>query len=1057
MQFKIMTKTKSLEPKLARWVSILAFAFCLLVGGNVFAQQGSTVTGVVLDGTYNDPLPGASIIEKGTSNGTQTDFDGNFTLTLTTDNATIVISYVGFATQEVAVNGGTQFNITLKEDLQGLDEVVVVGYGSVKRSDLTGAVASIDSDALTERNFTNPIESVQGNIAGVQISSNTGRVGDGFDIQIRGQSSFLDDGSPLFVVDGAPVNDIDFLNPQDIAQIDILKDASSTAIYGSRGANGVVIVTTKSGSSARGGFNVSFDSFVGIKEVARLPELMDGPTWQYYHQSAYLATIGGDPMDIDAATLEGTVVGGSNTILRRRFDANDTYDWYDAVLRSAIQQNNYLNINGRSENGVAYNLGLGYQHETGNILNEELDKYTLKTGLSHNVNDKFSFGANITLTQTINERGSSNAMQEAFRLNPFLSPFAIDDSGNETTELFNQPGKLVFPTSGDYAINKTSTYNPLLQIANASDEIRRMNIVGNVFMQYNFLDWLSFRTTFSSGYDHRRRGRSWGTQTNEGLSNGNQPLADLDKRSNFNYTWDNQIDITKTFNENHNFKFLILQSIFSERIESSFSSARNLSFESEFYNLGSGAQSTFQVNSGYLAESLSSYALRLNYDYKEKYFLTLANRWDGYSLFSDENKWDFFPSAAVAWRISNEDFVGNESLFSNLKLRASYGFTGNNAFNRSDFPYPTLNILNDQLFYDIDGAVTGFVPSSLANSDLTWEKTKEWNVGLDFGIFNNRVNGSVDVYNRLSEDVIFGRLLPIEVGIEGGILDNASSIRNKGVEAILNTKIIDSDLVSWDVTLTYTNNDNTIESINGQSEVDDIGNGLFIGESIGVRGENNNRSNYNYVFDGIWQANERDEAAAFGQTEGQAKVKDLNGDGVIDPENDRVILGSVDPDWIGSLFTRLRVGNFDISASMITNQGVFTYSPWRANFTDTRDRGRQKANISWYVPDNGAGLTPQFSNEYPQPRNQGQYWRGSQVGYYADASFVKVKNIALGYNFENNILDKLNLKGLRVYANVLNPFVFTDYMGYDPETASASLGVGRVSTVTYQLGLNVKL
>ena len=326
---------------------------------------------------------------------------------------------------------------------------------------------------------------------------------------------------------------------------------------------------------------------------------------------------------------------------------------------------------------------------------------------------------------------------------------------------------------------------------------------------------------------------------------------------------------------------------------------------------------------------------------------------------------------------------------------------------------------------------------------------------MDFGFANNRINGSVDFYNRLSEDVIFGRLLPVEVGVTDGILDNASSIRNKGVEALLNTKIINTDKVSWDVTLTYTNNNNSIESINGQTEEDDIGNGLFIGESIGVRGENGNRSNYNYVFDGIWQAGE--DAAAFGQREGQAKVKDINGDGQIDPENDRVILGSVDPDWIGSLFTSLRVGNVTLSASAITNQGIFTYSPWLANFTDTRDRGRQKANISWYVPENGAGVPAQFSNEYPQPRNQGDFWRRQQVGYYADASFIKVKNISLAYNFPSQVLDKLNLKGLKVYANVLDPFVFTDYMGYDPETASASLGVGRVAAITYQLGLNVKL
>jgi len=1049
-------KQSILKTKARFWLFVSILLLCLMSNANLFAQQGTTVTGLVADSATDEPLPGVNIVEKGTSNGTQTDFDGNYAINLTTNNAILLVSYIGFATQEISVNNRTQVNVSLTEDAEALEEVVVVGYGTVKKSDLTGAIASVDSDALTERNFTNPLEAVQGNIAGVQISPSTGRVGDGFDIDIRGQASFSD-GDPLFVVDGAPVNDIDFLNPQDIAQIDVLKDASSTAIYGSRGANGVVIVTTKSGSSAKGGFNVSFDSFVGIKEVARLPELMDGETWQYYHQSAYFATIGGDPLDIDAATLEGTVIGGSNSSLRERFDQNRTFDWYDAVLKSGIQQNNYVNINGRSENGMAYNLGLGYQHETGNIDNEQLDKYTLKTGISHNANDKFSFGANATLTHSINERGSGNAMREAFRLNPFLRPYAIDDNGVDTDELFDQPGKLVFPSSGDFAINKTSTYNPLLQIANSFDEIKRFNIVGNVFLQYKFVDWLSFKTTLSSVYDSRRRGRSWGVLTNEGRSNGNQSLGDVDKTESFNYTWDNQINVTKTFNDSHNFKFLALQSIYTENIETSFASSRNLPFERDFYNLGSGAQNTFNLSTGFLSETLTSYALRLNYDFKGKYFVTLSNRWDGYSLFSDGNKWDSFPSAAFAWRISQEDFLENSTALSNLKLRASYGFTGNNAFDRKITPYPTLNVLDSQAFYDFDDAVSGFSSSGLANSDLKWEKTQEWNVGLDFGIANNRINGSVDVYNRLSEDVISILQLPGELGVSGGILANASSVRNKGVEVVLGAKIVDTEAIGWDVNLTYTNNTNTIESINGQSEIDDIGNGFFLGESIGVRGENENRSNYNYVFDGIWQANERDQAASFGQSEGQAKVKDINGDGTIDPDDDRVVLGSVDPDWTGSLFTRLRLGNFDISASAIVSQGVFTRSPWLDNFTDTRDRGRQKADIGWYVPENGAGLPAQFSNEYPQPRNQGTYWRNDEVGYYADIDFVKIKNIALGYNFDSKVLDRFKLKGLRIYANVLNPFVFTDYMGYDPETASASLGVGRVATITYQLGLNVKL
>ncbi|MFV0541555.1 MAG: SusC/RagA family TonB-linked outer membrane protein [Aestuariibaculum sp.] len=1010
----------------------------------IYAQNTTSISGTVTDET-GMPLPGVSIIIKNTTTGTTTDFDGNYSVNVASIDI-LVFSYMGYKTKEITVGKQLSINISMEEEAGLLDEVVVVGYGTVKKSDLTGSVGTLDAESLTERNLTNPLESIQGNVAGVQINNSTGRLGDGFDITIRGQSSIAG-GEPLYVVDGVPTDGIDFLNPQDIAQIDVLKDASSTAIYGSRGSNGVVIVTTKSGSSAKGSMNVTFDTFFGVKEVARLPEMMDGEKWWYYHRSAYLATASDANSNgiIDPAELFTAYGAGGNPLFISRAENNDTFNWYDAVLKSGIQQNNYLSITGRADNGVAYNFGLGYQRETGNIENEELDKYTLKLGVNHKINDKFSTGANFTVALSENQLGSNLAMREAFRLNPFLSPWAVDDNGNEIVgELFPQPGKLTYPTSGDFAINKTSTFNPLLEIANSSDKTRRWNAIGTIYFQYQPIKWLSFKTTFSPGLDTWRQGLAWGALTNVGISNNNLPSAEIIKSENFSYTWDNQFNIDYTFNKDHNVKFLGLQSLYSNRIETSFASSRNQPFDTGFYNLGSGSQSSFNLGTNYIKQTLSSFAARLNYSYKDKYLITLSNRWDGSSLFTEDNRWDSFPSGAIAWKISGEDFMSDSKSISNLKLRVGYGFTGNNVIT----PYSTLNTLDLQTFYDFNGSVaTGFLPSSIANTLLSWEKTKEWNFGLDFGFINNRISGSIDVYNRLSEDLLSQQQLPRETGYEF-INANVSSVRNKGVEIGLNTRVIQKEDVSWEVNLTYTNNTNTIESLYGQNEVDDVGNGWFIGESIDAH--------YNYIFDGIWQASQASEASSYGQSEGQAKVVDVNNDGRIDPDDDRVILGSSDPDWTGSLFTKLRVKNFDISASIITNQGSFVYSPFHANFTDVRDRGRQKQNITWYVPENDAGLPAQYSNKYPQPRNTGTYWRNNGVGYYKDASFVKVKNISLGYNFNDKIVEQLKIKKLRVYANILNPFVFTDYDGYDPEWASADLETGRVAFVTYQLGLSVK-
>ena len=1031
MSYNLLQKVKGKTFFLFLFLSLFCFS-------QSFAQSNYKVTGRILDGANpSEGIIGATVVEKGTTNGVATDIDGNFTITVAGGDAVLVVSYVGYATQEVEVANQKNVTITLAEDSKELDEVVVVGYKTIKKSDLTGAVGSVGAEALTERNMTNALEAVQGNVAGVQISNSTGRLGDGFDITIRGNNSLNDDSNPLFVVDGVPVDNIDFLNPQDIARIDILKDASSTAIYGSRGSNGVVIVTTKSGNSVKPGLNVSLDSYYGVKQVARLPQMMDGQTWWRYHQSAYIATSGvADPMDLTAEVLESKYAGSANSLLVERANNNEYFDWYDLVLQNGNQHNTYLNFSGNAAGGVGYNIGLGVQNETGNVQNESLDKYTLKIGLHHKVSDRLTYGLNTTLALTNDQLGSELAMREAFRLNPFLSPYGLDG-----VTLEPQPGKLR-DENGDYLINKTSTYNPLLEIANSTDEIRRLNGIGNAFIQYKPAEWLSFKSTFAPGFSTRRRGRAWGAQTNRGVSNNNLPSADLENIQNINYTWDNQFDVDRTYGD-HKISLLGLQSIYYTQTEGNFMSARNLPFETDFYNLGSGEQSTYNVSSFFTKQTLASFALRFNYAFNDKYLVTLSNRWDGSSLLSEGNRWDNFPSAAVAWNISQEDFLSGVAAVSYLKLRASYGFTGNNII----APYSTANILNTQTYYDYYGSTAnGWITNSLANNTLGWEKTREANFGLDFGFMNERVVGSLDIYDRLSDDLLLQQQLPIETGFES-ISANVGSVSNKGVELALTTRnIVKSDL-SWQTTFTFTRNRNSIVSIYGQTEVDDIGNGWFIGESI--------NSHYNYQFDGIWQASERDAAESYGQSEGQARVVDQNNDGVISADDDRVILGNSDPSWSGSVFSSLRYKDFDFSFSVIASQGMYVFSPFHQNFTNTRDRGRQKLDIDWYIPENGAGLPAQPSNSYPMPRNMGTYWRNDGVGYYRDASFIKVKNISLGYNLSKEALANVGISRMRIYANVLNPFVFTEYDGYDPEWASASFGIGRVSSITYQLGVNV--
>lgn len=1012
------------------------------------AMAQSTVTGVVT-GPDGESLPGAAVIVEGTTAGSVTDLDGKYSLAVPAGATNLKISFIGYAAQSVAIGSRSTIDVVLEEDNEMLSEVVVIGYGTQKKSDLTGAIVGVDSQVINERGVTSPMQALQGSIAGVQVGNSTGRLGDGFNVTIRGKNTLTSDdnssaAAPLYVVNGVVVDNIDFLNPQDIASMDVLKDAASAAIYGSRGSNGVILIQTKGGVNVPKGTTFSVESYYGFKEAARLPEMMSLEQWREYHMGAYLATTKDYDQLTEAEYYDKVVATSSNAVLRQRFEDLDGFDWYDAVLQSGTQSNNHISMNHRN-GGSSYSLGLGYQNETGNIINESLDKYTIRGSIDQEIGKKLKVGASYSSSLLNNERGNPNAMQDAFRLNPFLSPWAVDANLQEIEgELFNQPGKLTDP-DGNFVINKTSTFNPLVEIANATDNTRQWNNIGNMYLQYQITDWLKVKSSFSTGYKSYRRGKYWGANTEKGSQNGGLPSSELKNFENFNYAWDNQLDVTKTVGDIHTFNFMGLQSIYVDRTESSEMASLQQPFETGFYNLGSGQQSTYTVNNYFSKSQLASFALRLNYVLADKYIFTATNRWDGSSLLAEGRKWESFPSLSAAWKIGNEAFLKGNSVVSDLKLRASYGTTGNNNIS----PYASVNTLNQQTYYDLNGAsANGWVPQNLANKFLTWEKTKEFNVGVDYGFFNHRVTGSVDWYTRTSDELLVEQQLPLETGYPA-ITANAASVKNTGVEVMLSTVNVQTAKIRWETIFTFGANKNTIESIYGQKENDDVGNNWFIGESID--------SHYNYKFDGVWQANEKDLAELYQQTEGQAKVVDVNNDGVIDPTDDRMILGSSDPKWTGGLISRLNVGNFDLNITVYAKQGSLAFSNFHQNFEDVKDRGRQKSNIdSWYIPANNVGVPAQASNTYPMPRNEGTYWENEKIGYYKDASFVKINNISLGYTLPDAVLEKLRLQQFRIYVNVLNPFTFTDYDGWDPEWAEASFGSGRVSTMTTQLGLSLK-
>ncbi|WP_187261593.1 SusC/RagA family TonB-linked outer membrane protein [Pontibacter beigongshangensis] len=985
------------------------------------AQQERSISGKVTD-EKGEGLPGVTVVLKGTSRGTASDINGSYSLPVPDGNGTLVISYIGFKTHEVAINNRSTINVTLLPDARALEEVVVVGYGEIKKSDLTGAVVSVSNEDIVKRGTTSPLAALQGQVAGVNITANTGLPGSDFNINIRGINS-LTGGNPLFVVDGVMTDNINFLNPMDIERIDILKDASSTAIYGSRGSNGVVIVTTKSGAGLKGRTGVQYSGFTGIRTIANMPDFLDADEAILYTMNRGIVgdLVAGRTPSAPDGLYGFPSSGAAHEYWKLHLGNRNHYDWLGEQLKSSIQTNHFISGSGGNEK-LNFTIGAGYQGDNGNIEGQEFKKYNFKGNVNANISEQWSMGTNINLAYTDRELRSSTAMRQLFRMPPYAPAF--DENG----ELIRQP---MTGISGNVS--------PLAELKYNKFNTQQYYLISNFHLQFKPIEGISLRSTFSPNMRFQRSGEYW-----DALATGNTNRAQMSTSQDFSYIWDNQLRVSKQLNE-HRFDYDFIHSMLMDRYEYLYGYGNGLPFNSEFFNLGSAPQNTFNLSSDYRKSTLMSYTNRLNYSFRDRYMLTATARWDGSSRLAPGHKWAFFPSVGAAWIASEETFLRDMSAISNLKVRLSFGYTGNDNIN----PYETQFAVNRQTYYDWNGSLAnGFRPSAIANKDLTWERTREWNLGVDFGFLNNRIAGEVNVYDKLSLNLLMERKLAVPTGW-ATMMDNVGSLSNKGVELQLRTINVKAGDFTWETNFTFSANRNRIVELYGKKE-DDVANRWFIGEPVDVV--------YGMVFDGIWQKDEVPEGDL--TLEGTAKVKDLNGDGVIDIDNDMKVLGSPIPDWVGGLASTFSFKNFDFTANLYTAQGVYLYSPFHREFTDLNSK--QILDVPYYMRDNPVTVS-RYSNTYPQPRNQGQYWGEDAEdygypGFNKDASFVRLQNVTLGYNFGPVLLKKLGLQGARLYVNALNPYVWTKYDGFDPEWAGAGLSGSNANSSSfsiYQIGTNI--
>ena len=1013
----------------------------ILFCSGTFAQF--QIQGVVSD-QDGQPLPGANVVVKGSAQGTITDAEGKFSLSDVTGETIFAVSFIGMLSQEIIVGDQTQFEIRLLPDIMQLEDIVVIGYGTVRKKDLTGAVSSVKSEDITIAPVNNTIEAMQGRVAGLDITRSDGRASSGMNILLRGSRSIREneDGEygdePIYIIDGIQ-GSINNLNPSDIESIDVLKDASSTAIYGASGANGVIMITTK--KAQKGRMQVDFNYYISINGNPSFPRPLQGKAWLDYLEEGYYATYGEAPADRDALLQAW---GYNPEILNPYIDSAKWVDWVEESLQTGIQHNADLSVRAGNDK-VQSRFSLGYNRTEGIYKNDYLDRISLRENLVIQSSDWLNFGIITGLIYTNRESRSS-------RINKSFGMVPLGDVYDENGEINQFPVEGMTDMVSVLADNIDGTY---------SNNKKSINITANPYIEILPFQGLSFKSLIGTSLSASRQGVYNSDHTYMMLA-GSQPAvrnATYGTDLGYGYTWENILDYKITLAENHNVGATLITSYENSQEESSDSYSEDFSYDEYlFYNLDAGVNPS--VDTYYEVYKRMSYAGRLNYNFMGKYFITGSVRYDGVSQLAET--WDVFPSGAVAWRISDESFMGGtKSWLNNLKLRAGYGVAGS-------YNIPAYSTKSEVTNGDDDlnlgvGQLQTTVPTqSITNLKLGWEKTYSLNIGLDFGLFGGRVDGSLEWYDQDTKHLIYDRDLPFSGGGFGPkkaytLADNIARMSNKGVEITLHSLNIQKRDFQWRSTFTFSINWNEVTSIDlgsGKTQEDFISLGLFIGSPRDVW--------YSYKKVGVWQQGEEDDAAVFGLQPGDVKIEssltkesdgvwykyvpDIHGNDslvyytaenpyMINANDDRQILGQEKPKWIAGFNNTFTYKGFDLNIFITARWGHMMQGELMGYF----DYG--KINI----PDNYNYWTETNpTNDYPRPYESRSTGASQPLANdaltYVDASYIKIKNITLGYTLPRSLMDRVSISNLRIYGTLYNALIFSKshlLKGIDPESGAS--------------------